>query len=125
MPFEIDLDGDWSLHWSDDFPEFLMAEADPVRHGLPAAVPEPVHSTLMRHGLLEDPNQGMASLRARWVEEQFWVYRRTFEVPASAAGQSAWLVFDHLETDAVVLVNGVEAGRHRSAHRPARFDVGS
>ncbi|MBB6049877.1 glycoside hydrolase family 2 protein [Armatimonas rosea] len=83
MPQTLSLNGDWSLAWHDDFPQFLTAETAPLRTQLTAHVPEPVHTTLMRHGLLDDPRIGLNSLKARWVEEQFWVYRKVFVTPAS------------------------------------------
>ncbi|MFY7953309.1 MAG: glycosyl hydrolase 2 galactose-binding domain-containing protein, partial [Armatimonadaceae bacterium] len=119
----VELNGIWELSWVDDFPEFLIHPDAPMRHRLTAQVPEPVHQTLRRHGLLDDPNIGLNSLRARWVEEQFWVYRHRFPTPEAAADSPAWLCFEHLEQDAIVYVNGLEVGRHSNAHRPARFEV--
>ena len=132
MPQTLSLNGDWSLAWHDDFPQFLTAETAPLRTQLTANIPEPVHQTLMRHGLLDDPRIGLSSLAARWVEEQFWVYRRAFTTPPSSPNPSSqepweegsfWLVFDLLEYDAVIYLNGQEIGRHANAHRPARFEV--
>ena len=37
--------------------------------------------------------------------------------------QTSWLVFECLDLNAVILLNGQEIGRHANAHRPARFDV--
>ncbi|NLO73906.1 MAG: hypothetical protein GX100_07350, partial [candidate division WS1 bacterium] len=74
-------------------------------------------------GLLEDPYFGLNSLRARWIEEQFWVYRHTFTVPAEAAAQHAWLVFQRLEFQTRVWLNGEEIGQHANAHTPARLEV--
>jgi beta-mannosidase len=90
---------------------------------LKARVPAPIHSVLMEHGLAGDPNVGLHSLNARWVEEMFWVYRRVFKAPAEAMEQRAWLTFQCLELHAVVWLNGAEVGRHANANRPARFDV--
>jgi beta-mannosidase len=121
----LSLDGAWDLYWEDDFPQHLTdGPAVPGRRPLAAEVPEPVHQTLMRAGLLDDPRVGLNSLRARWVEEQYWVYRRSFATPEGLGEDTpAWLVFDLLEMDAVVWLNGERIGAHASAHRPARFDV--
>ncbi|NLO75134.1 MAG: hypothetical protein GX100_13645, partial [candidate division WS1 bacterium] len=73
--------------------------------------------------MLEDPYFGLNSLRARWIEEQFWVYRHTFTVPAEAATQHAWLVFQRLEFQTTVWLNGEEIGQHANAHTPARLEV--
>ena len=90
-----------------------------------AEVPEPVHRTLEKHGLLDDPNFGMNSLRARWVEECYWIYRRTFTAPAGALGPDAvvHLVFERLEMLAKVYLNGELAGSTANALVPHRIDV--
>lgn len=119
----MSLNGTWELAWTEDFPDFAFADDLPGRCVLPAAVPASIHQVLMDAGMLDDPRVGMNSLRARWVEEQTWVYRRDFTVPDEAVDKPAWLVFDRLEYEAVVKLNGEIIGEHANAHRPARFDV--
>ncbi|MHB9132151.1 MAG: beta-mannosidase [Armatimonadota bacterium] len=127
MSGTISLNGTWGLTWAEGshlmVPHHYWGTELRGRTLLPAAVPGPIHQVLMDAGLLEDPNLGMNSLKARWVEEMFWIYRHTFTAPAEAAEQTAWLVFDKLEYDAVILLNGEEVGRHANAHRPARINV--
>jgi beta-mannosidase len=123
MNGSLDLNGEWELYGNDDFPHFLTARTVPGRHFYRANVPEPVHRTLMEAGVLDDPTYGMNSLRARWVEETYWAYRRTFATPKTMGESPAWLVFERLEMNAVIYLNGQEIGRHANAHRPARFDV--
>src|SRR5690348_13914570 len=108
----ISLNGTWGLTYSEDTPDHYTGPRLEGRRLLPAAVPAPIHQVLMQAGLLDDPNFGMNSLKARWVEEQFWIYRRTFDAPPESLSQSARLVFEHLELDAVVFLNGAEIGRH-------------
>ena len=120
----LSLNGVWKLAWNDDFPGNLTAPDLPGRCLLDAPVPGPVHGALMDAGMLDDPRVGLNSLKARWVEEVYWCYRRTFATPAHLDAETpAWLCFDRLEMIATVFVNGVEVGRHASAHRPARIDV--
>ncbi|MBC8137341.1 MAG: hypothetical protein H8F28_15785 [Fibrella sp.] len=120
----ISLAGEWNLAMTDDYPQFLTAPTIPGRLNFAANVPGGVHETLMTHGLLDDPRTGLNSFKARWVEEQWWCYRKTFVVPDSLTPATpATLVFDKMEMIAVVYLNGVEIGRHANAHRPARFDV--
>jgi beta-mannosidase len=123
MSGTICLNGTWDLAYSEDNPGQITG---PVLRGIKpfcANVPSPVHRTLIDAGLLDDPNLAMNSLNARWVEDAFWAYRRTFDAPAEAASQPAWLVFERLEMNATVLLNGEEIGAHANVHRPARFDV--
>lgn len=127
MSGSMALNDTWGLTWAEGAPLVTPHHyCGPTLEGrrlLPARVPAPVHSVLMEHGLLEDPNVGLSSLQARWVEEAYWVYRHTFTAPAEAAGETAWLIFERLELNAVVWLNGHEIGRHANAHRPARFNV--
>ncbi|MBC8138479.1 MAG: hypothetical protein H8F28_21575, partial [Fibrella sp.] len=125
MTYEtFSLAGEWSLAMSDDFPHFLTGPTLPGRWSLTATVPRGVHETLLSHGLLDDPRTGMNSFKARWVEEQWWCYRRTFIAPDSLTPEtSATLIFDKIEMIAAVYLNGEEIGRHANAHRPARFDI--
>jgi beta-mannosidase len=123
MYHSISLNGTWDLCHNDDFPHFLTAENLPGRHAFKARVPAPIHEVLMEAGHLDDPRVGLNSLRARWVEEMYWAYRRTFSAEGWDGETPAWLVFQRLEMNAVVYLNGVEVGRHANAHRPARFEV--
>jgi beta-mannosidase len=127
MPRTIDLRGPWQLSWNDgqrgDRVSTLHAkDAVPVT-ALNATVPGEVHDELVRHGLLADPRVGLNGLAARWVEEMFWLYRRTFRAPRLTAGERAWLVFEGLDLAAVVYLNGKEVGRHANAFLPCRLDV--
>lgn len=123
MTHVLNLNGPWSLSWSEDGPEALLWDAPTGHLWLTADVPAPVHLTLMEAGLAEDPNYGINSLKARWVEEQFWVYRKSFHVGAELLRGSQWLEFEWLEHVARVWLNGQEIGKHANSHRRAVFDV--
>lgn len=121
------LNGTWDLLYAEGpplvHPLHLMGPTLVGRAALKAPVPAPVHDVLLRAGRIDDPNVGLNSLRARWVEEMFWVYRHRFAVPDQAVEQRAWLVFHRLEHEATVWLNGDQIGCHANAHRPAQFDV--
>jgi beta-mannosidase len=121
------LNGTWSLTYAEGLPlvdpTFYTGVESRGRRYLPARVPAPIHQILTENGLVDDPNIGMNSLKARWVEEQFWIYRHQFTVSAEAVASPAWLVFDRLEYEAEFWVNGEPVGRHANAHRPARVNV--
>ena len=124
----LSLNGIWALTWAEggqlSWPEeFSQAKPAPGRRLLAAEVPSPVHRVLEKNGLLEDPNYGMNSLKARWVEECFWIYRRRFSVPAEVCSGTAHLVFDRLEMIGRILLNGEEVGRCDNALYPVRIDV--
>ena len=127
MNHTYSLDGLWKIKGIDGrrgSPESFCAEIVDERTFIPAQVPGEVHLDLLRLGLIGDPRLGTEALRSRWVEEQYWVYRRTFDAPPAAlSAQKAWLVFEGLDLYAEVYLNGVLVGGHHNAFRPCRLDV--
>jgi beta-mannosidase len=123
----LDLNGTWKLRWSDGQRHRTeQAEIDPPEFDsnrwIDATVPGEVHLEAMKQGWIADPAVGTNVLAARWVEECWWTYRRTFTID-SPPGARAWLVFDQLDYGAVVRLNGVEIGRHANVFYPCRIDV--
>jgi beta-mannosidase len=127
MSGSLSLNGRWKLAYAEGsplvHPDYLTGPTLVGKHAWDAPVPAPIHQVLMDAGVIDDPRIGMNSLKARWVEEQFWAYRRTFDAPPEAVSSRAELAFERLELDARVLLNGEVMGRHANALRPARFDV--
>lgn len=126
MVGKMSLDGTWKIKGIDGrrggVVPYCAAEID-ERTFLDARVPGEVHLDLMRHGQIGEQREGMNALAARWVEEQFWIYRRTFNAPAEALSATAWLVFEGLDLVADVYLNGVKVGTHANTFRPCRIDV--
>ena len=127
MTNTIDLCGTWELYWTDyergrSAREVFEPDAD-NDEALAAEVPGEVHIDLMKAGLLEEPSVGLNCLKARWVEEIGWIYRKEFDAPELAPGQRAFLVFEQLDLAAVVYLNGEEIGRHANVFCPLRIDV--
>jgi len=121
------LDGIWKLKGIDGGrggPSIHCTDLLDERTFVEANVPGEVHLDLVRHGIIEDPRVGMNALKARWVEEQYWIYRRTFTPSAEALqARRVWLVFDGLDLVADIHLNGVHVGTHENAFRPCRLDV--
>ena len=128
MTNHINLNGVWDLTYAEGnqisvFEEFSQLAPAAGRRLLQADVPAPVHRVLQNNGLLDDPNYAMNSLRARWVEECYWIYRRTFDAPAEAVSGTSHLVFDRIEMIGRILLNGEEVGTSNNALYPVRIDV--
>lgn len=130
IPQKLDLSGTWKITWNEGGhgPQSLDAwlrsdpDKDPYRF-LDADVPMELHKVLEKAGLVEDINSGMNTLKARWVEEKYWLYVKRFDLPESESGSRIWLVFDQLDLNADILINGIHAGSHHSAFIPCRIDV--
>lgn len=62
---------------------------------------------------------------ARFIEEQFWLYSRHFTLEETdlVPGHRVRLVFEGLDLNAVIYVNGREIGRHANFYTPCRLDV--
>lgn len=125
MP-SVSLNGTWKVRGFDGqhgVPERCVGEGVDERTFMDACVPGEIHLDLERAGIIEDCNIGLNAQNARWVEEQVWVYRTTFDAPSEAVSQHAWLVFDGLDISTVIYLNGEEVGRHENAFTPCRLDV--
>ncbi|MEI6916359.1 MAG: sugar-binding domain-containing protein, partial [Armatimonadota bacterium] len=126
MTQSLDLNGAWKIRGFDGQhgqPEGFCGDGADERTFLDAIVPGTVHMDLERSGQIEDVNIGPNVQKARWVEEQVWVYRKRFNAPHEALGQSAWLVFDGLDLYAQVYLNGEKIGSHENSFTPLRINV--
>ena len=122
----IDLNGQWKLRWADGtrggLAHHRLKDTDEDKW-ISAEVPGEVHLDLMKHGLIEDPAIGTNALTARWVEECFWSYRRTFVAPQAALNQTTWLIFEGLDYNAKIYLNEECVGTHENFFLPCRVNV--
>ena len=122
----LSLNGAWKLRGFDGQhgrPESYLGPDADERIFIEARVPGEVHLDLEREGLIGDCNVGLNAQAARWVEEQVWVYRTRFDAPEESLSRRAWLVFEGLDLDAVIYLNGEEIGKHDNCFVPCRLDV--
>lgn len=126
----LDLSGKWKVTWNEgghgpqSLEGFLRSdpESDPPRF-MEVPVPMELHVALQNADLVDDINFGMNTLKARWVAEKYWLYTTTFNVPSEITGKRAWLVFDQIDLNAVIMLNGEIVGEHHSAFVPCRLEV--
>ncbi|WP_217141224.1 glycoside hydrolase family 2 protein [Streptomyces sp. AC627_RSS907] len=105
-----------------------LTEGWGLRHSenlLPAQVPGCVHTDLLTAGLIPDPFIGANEAEVAWVGQRAWSYVRDLAAADTdrAGHERTDLVFDGLDTAAVVTLDGRELGRTRNMHRRYRFDV--
>ena len=122
----ICLNGEWDLYWDDGLRGGQQYWPDPNHLSYKkwkAQVPGEVHLDLMRQGVLDDVYTGLGAYQARWVEEFFWGYRRSFDCPGCKEGGRWFLEFGGLDYTAKIYLNGTLAGSHADYFLPCRLEV--
>ncbi|KAB0343320.1 hypothetical protein FD754_020246 [Muntiacus muntjak] len=91
---------------------------------LPAAVPGCVHSALFHQRIIKDPYYRFNNLDYRWIALDNWTYIKKFKLRFD---MSKWskvnLVFEGIDTVAVVLLNSVPIGKTDNMFRRYSFDI--
>lgn len=93
-----------------------------VTDWLPATVPGGVHHDLFQAGLIPNPYEDMNSPSCEWIENRWWVYRVLLPKP-DFDGNRVELVFNGLDYEALIFMNGQKLGVHKGMYHPAVFDV--
>jgi len=95
---ELSLSGQW-----------LFRKANSSQDWLPANVPGAVHTDLVANGLIGNPYLGCDNLQLAWIDSADWEYWKTFDLPLNIDKKAEFeLVFEGLDTYAVVYLNGVK-----------------
>lgn len=125
----MDLSGCWKLTWNEgihganSLKNFFSARPlDSLRY-IDISVPMDVNKAFHELNLVDDPNYGINSLKSRWIGQQCYQYYRRFKVTDEIAGQNVWLVFDQLDLNAIIYLNGQKIAEHSNAHLPCRINV--
>jgi beta-mannosidase len=90
---------------------------------LPATVPGLAAQDLLLAGRIPDPFWGDQVGRARWIEERDFVYATELELSAAQVACPARLIFDSLDTFAVLFLNGEQIAVHENQLRRLFVDV--
>lgn len=94
------------------------------RFWMTALVPGDVHSTLIKHKLIPDPFVGHNDQQCQWIEDRVWWYRKKFNFREKiAADEKVELIFDGLDTFAVVYLNGLKIGSTANMFMEHSFDI--
>jgi beta-mannosidase len=108
-PNMIDLAGRWTIY------------SVTGGHVAGYAVPGDVHSALHRAGIIPHPYRGRNEYDVRWVAEQQWSAKRTFDF--QGAPGEWYLDIDYLDTVAEIHVNGQRVLMAENCFRRYRPDV--
>lgn len=71
-------------------------------------LPTSIHLDLLKNKKISDPFLDLNELSVRWIAEQTWTYRTSFQLPDSYGlpGVRTTLIFEGLDTFATVYLNG-------------------
>ena len=89
----------------------------------PAFVPGDVYTDLWRVGRIDDPHVGRNGQRAKWVMDYEWWYFKTFKVPPEMKGKQIRLMFEGVDYECDVWLNGEALGNHQGAYSRFHFDI--
>ncbi len=84
-------------------------------------VPGCVHTDLLAAGMIADPYLDNNESALSWIGLTDWTYTHTFQWQPGA--EHTELVFEGLDTIAMVSLNGELLGRTRNMHRRYTFDI--
>lgn len=121
----LSLDGPWrvtSVPFGADIQSFLAEDFVP-EGWLNADIPEEIHATLRKAGVIRGNTYNKRDGEETWIEESDWVYHRSFLLPERFAGQPLELCFDGLDTFCEIYLNGVRVGDHANMFTPCVVDV--
>ena len=123
----IPLSGaDWRIHEDADGQgiQRKMFEADPSGAGwIPATVPGNIQSDLEAGHRLNPLWYGAGDPRLADVAKKDWWYRCDFVIPSSMKGRRLKLVFDGVDHECEVWLNGHRLGNHAGMFKRFGFDV--
>lgn len=89
-----------------------------------AQVPCDVIETLMEHGIIDDPVEGLNTQKCQWIMDFSWWFVKEFDVPESIMDEEkVYLYFEMIDVEAEFVLNGVPVGRNVNAFAPFKEDV--
>ncbi len=101
--------------------DWFVHESGANGERIPAVVPGAVQADLEAAGKLRPLSPALGDDRVKEVPFKTWVLSKKFPIPAQQAGRRFTLVFDGVDADCEVRLNGIKLGEHRGAFR--RFAV--
>lgn len=86
-------------------------------------VPGDVYTDLWRSGRIDDPHYARNSMKAKWIPELEWWYKRQFDVPTEMKDKKIHLVFEGVDYACDVWLNGQFLGTHEGMFSEFSFEV--
>lgn len=88
-----------------------------------AVVPGDIHIDLINAKLIEDPLTSNHAEKFLWTEEKEWWYRTSFDADYFFDGKKTELIFQGLDLNVKIWLNGYEIANHCNSFLPCVVDV--
>ncbi len=121
----FNLNGKWKVSWI-SHQENIEAVLEPtfVPEGwLTADIPEDIHSTLRRAGVIRGNTYNKKEAEDSWIENCDWLYYKEFFLPSFEDVAPQELVMEGLDTFCEIYLNGSKIAVHDNMFLPLRTDV--
>ena len=121
----LNLNGKWKVNFISHKSSLIeILKPSFVPEGwLSADIPEDIHSTLRKAGIIRGNTYNKREDEDNWIEKYDWVYYKEFFLPASESSKSLELVFEGLDTFCEIFLNGNKIAVHNNMFLPLSLDV--
>lgn len=119
------LNGKWKVSYvphQSEIDEILSPRFVP-EGWLDAVIPEEIHSTLRKAGLIRGHFYGKDIEEERWIEEVDWVYYKEFYIGKEYKKQRVVIEFEGLDTFCDIYLNGIKIGSGKNMFTGITLDV--
>lgn len=123
MPFS--LNGKWKVNHFDCGEDIsTVVQENFVPEGwLNAQIPEDIHATLRRAGVIRGNTYHKHENEELWIEQRDWVYYKEFMTPQILCSNHLFLRFEGLDTFCDIYLNGSKIGSHQNMHIACEVDI--
>lgn len=90
---------------------------------IPAQVPGVVQEDLLEQGIIEDLYYDMNSMKAEWVPQRNWLYKKFLNIDDALKGKRLRLHYEGVDYSAKFYINGVFLGKHEGMFEAVEFDI--
>jgi beta-mannosidase len=118
---QISLDDNWELTCTGDTIQSPAQLAG--NRWIRVEKPTSVQMAMYKAGEMPDPYYGLNSIAYQPLEQKIWYYKKTFTLPAQAAGKCLILSFDGIDYFAKIWLNGQYLGRHEGMYGGPSIDI--
>ena len=122
----IDLNKGWNLTYENLSwgPEMLPAVLEKTEGWMECNVPCDVHVPLIELGIIKEPVEALNSYDCEWMEQKSWWFKKIIAVERCILENDVIeIVFESLDCEADIFLNGFQLGHHKSAFYSFSMDI--